>query len=155
MYTKLKRNWSLCNIMSSSIREKNTIVLLFYQSSDGGRIFSSKVFLDHVVPNFFSRALFLSFYIWLYIMPSLKTVEGWECSILSIETVENSKVTKMFCKIFWEALGDVAASNSSGFIDKQQDKNSFKSNKVFSLYYCPFCFLLQSKSLIFFFFFNF
>ena len=37
--------------------------LLFYQSNDGGRIFSNNAFLYLIVPNFFSRALLLSFYI--------------------------------------------------------------------------------------------
>ena len=53
----------LCNIMFSLIPGKNTIILLFYQSNDGGRVFSNKTYLDHVFPNFFSRALSLSFYI--------------------------------------------------------------------------------------------
>ena len=56
---QVKKNWSLCNIMFSSIREKNTIILLFYQSNDGGRTFSNKAFLDLLVPKFFSRALSL------------------------------------------------------------------------------------------------
>ena len=55
-------------------------------------------------------------------MPSLKTVKGWGFSILGIETVENKEVTKIFCKACREAFGDIATSNSSGFIDKQREK---------------------------------
>ena len=55
-------------------------------------------------------------------MPSLKTVEGWRFSILGNETVENNDVTNIFCKTCREVFGDVAASNSSGFIDKQQEE---------------------------------
>ena len=51
-------------------------------------------------------------------MPSLKAVKGWGFSILGIETVENNEVTKVFYKTCREAFGDVAASNSSGFIDE-------------------------------------
>ena len=51
-------------------------------------------------------------------MPSLKAVKGWGFSILGIETVENNEVTKVFYNICREAFGDVAASNSSGFIDE-------------------------------------
>lgn len=61
LYTKLKRNLSLSNIMSSSIEEKNTTILLLYQLNNGVRISSNKAFSDRVIPN--SRTLLLSLHI--------------------------------------------------------------------------------------------
>ena len=62
--------------------------------------------------------------------------------MLGIETVENNEITKIFCKTCREAFGDVAASNSSGFIDKQREK-FIQGKHKFSLYitaHSAFCF---------------
>lgn len=62
--------------------------------------------------------------------------------ILGIEAVKNNEVKKVFCKACREAFGDVAASNSSYFIDKQREK-FIQGEHKFSLYiifHSAFCF---------------